>query len=115
MMHFRWNPIRPTDAELSEELEAHLRMAISEKVERGESPDPFPGRTEFPLMSIACTLAPTRDRASHLWMPSKTSSNEDQGASLALGKIPSGVDPCVETGKMETVYGSLLMTVQQQG
>jgi hypothetical protein len=26
-----------------------------------------------------------------------------------------GVDPCVETGKMETVYGSLLMTVQQQG
>jgi hypothetical protein len=51
--------------------------------------DPFPGRTEFPLMSIACTLAPTRDRASHRWMPSKASSNEAQGASLALGKIPS--------------------------
>ena len=29
---------------------------------------PFSGGTEFPLMSVACTLALTQNRASHLWM-----------------------------------------------
>jgi putative ABC transport system permease protein len=39
MRLLRWNRTRPTDAELSDELEAHLRMAIAEKVKRGESPE----------------------------------------------------------------------------
>ena len=38
MRLLRWNRTRPTDAELSDELKAHLLMAIAEKVERGESP-----------------------------------------------------------------------------
>jgi len=38
MRLLRWTRTRPTDAELSDELKAHLLMAIGEKVERGESP-----------------------------------------------------------------------------
>jgi hypothetical protein len=51
--------------------------------------DPFRGRTEFPLMSVACTLALTQDRASHLWMLSKPLPTKVKTASLALGEIPS--------------------------
>ncbi len=39
MSLLRWNRKRPTDAELSDELEAHLRMAVADRVERGESPE----------------------------------------------------------------------------
>jgi hypothetical protein len=40
-------------------------------------------------MSVACTLALTQDRASHLWMLSKPLPTKVKTASLALGEIPS--------------------------
>jgi hypothetical protein len=48
----------------------------------------FRGRTGFPLMSVAYTLALTQDRASHLWMP-KPLPTRVNWASVALGEIPS--------------------------
>lgn len=38
MSLLRWSRSRPTDAELSDELEAHLRMDIAKRIERGEPP-----------------------------------------------------------------------------
>jgi hypothetical protein len=63
-------------------------------------PDPFRGQTEFPLMGVACTPALAQDRAFHLWVLSKPPPAMVRTASLALGEIPSEVDPSAETAKM---------------
>ena len=37
---------RPKDAEITEEIQSHLRLAIQDRVDRGESPrQAHPGRT----------------------------------------------------------------------
>ena len=51
--------------------------------------DPFRGRTEFPRMSVACTLVWPQGRACHLWMLSKPLPTRVTTASLALGEIIS--------------------------
>jgi hypothetical protein len=49
--------------------------------------DPFQGRTEFPLIDVACALMLTQDSASPLWMRRAVSKVKTD--SLALAKIPS--------------------------
>jgi hypothetical protein len=68
----------------------------------------FRGRTEFPLMSVACTVAQTQERAFNPWMLNKFFSTMVKTASLALGEIPVVPEKVTPHGSWETNFSRVV-------
>jgi macrolide transport system ATP-binding/permease protein len=64
---FRLNRARG-DAELREELDAHLRMAISERIARGESPGDAAARAHREFGNVAHVQEVAREMSGSLWL-----------------------------------------------